>query len=567
MRNTAKYLIGSALIAVQLASSNATAAKTPAASSAPATRTVATPPEPKLIVVIAVDQFSADLFSEYRGQVTGGLKRLQQGVVFPSGYQSHAATETCPGHSTILTGTHPARNGIIANNWADPASTRLDKDGKPDYGVYCAEDETQPGSNSGNYVVSPIHLKAETLGDRLKKASPDNRVVSIAGKDRAAVMMGGHAIDQAWWWDGKAKAFATFKGKNTPPPAALARVNAAATAAIAKPTPVMLLPTCAGHNITVSIGSGKTIGTLLPRKPGDASVWRASPELDRMTLDLATSTMTEMKLGKGKGTDVLSIGLSATDYTGHTFGTSGAEMCQQIHALDTMLGTFLTKLDAQNTPYIVTLTADHGGHDAPERNNAHAAADAKRVSAPSLSDIGKQIAAKNGLSGDPLIGDEVFGDIYLKAGVPANKRASVLGDAIDAILFHPDVEKIFTKAELAAQAIPKGQPENWSLIERAAASFDPKRSGDLLVILKSRVTPIPDPSKGYIATHGSIWDYDRRVPLLFWWPGAKGYEQPLGVETVDILPTLASLINLPVPASEIDGRCLDLDSGAASSCK
>jgi predicted AlkP superfamily pyrophosphatase or phosphodiesterase len=567
MRNAAKYAVGVALAAIQLTCSTAISAKTPAASSVPAIGTVATPPEPKLIVVIAIDQFSSDLFSEYRGQVTGGLKRLQQGVVFPSGYQSHAATETCPGHSTILTGTRPARNGIIANNWADPASTRLDKDGKPDYGVYCAEDESQPGTNSSNYVVSAVHLKTETLGDRLKKASPDNRVVSIAGKDRAAVMMGGHAIDQAYWWDSKAKAFTTFKGKNTPPPAALGRVNATAAVAIAKPAPVALLPACAKYNIPVPIGNGKTIGTLQSRKPSDASAFRASPELDRLTLDLATAAMIEMKLGKGKGTDVLSIGLSATDYTGHTFGTSGAEMCQQIHALDTMLGVFLTKLDAHKTPYIVALTADHGGHDASERNKAHSAPDAKRITAPSLSDIGKQIAAKNGLTGDLLIGDGVIGDIYLKTDVPANKRAAVLSDSTSAIMQHPDVERVFTKADLAAQSIPKGQPENWTLIERAAASFDPARSGDLLVVLKSRVTPIPDPTKGYVATHGSIWDYDRRVPMLFWWPGAKGYEQPLGVETVDILPTLASLIKLDIPASEIDGRCLDLDAGAASTCK
>jgi len=54
----------------------------------------ATPPKPKLIVAISVDQFSADLFAEYRAHFTGGLKRLAQGAVFPAGYQSHAATET-----------------------------------------------------------------------------------------------------------------------------------------------------------------------------------------------------------------------------------------------------------------------------------------------------------------------------------------------------------------------------------------------------------------------------------------------------------------------------------------
>ena len=46
-----------------------------------------------------------------------------------------------------------------------------------------------------------------------------------------------------------------------------------------------------------------------------------------------------------------------------------------------------------------------------------------------------------------------------------------------------------------------------------------------------------------------------------------GFEQPLPVETVDILPTLAPLVGLAVPAAEIDGRCLDLDPGAGDSCR
>ena len=82
------------------------------------------PGRPRLIVAISVDQFSADLFAQYRQYFTGGLRRLEQGVVFPSGYQSHAATETCPGHSTILTGDRPARTGIIANDWFDQGAAR-----------------------------------------------------------------------------------------------------------------------------------------------------------------------------------------------------------------------------------------------------------------------------------------------------------------------------------------------------------------------------------------------------------------------------------------------------------
>ena len=78
-------------------------------------------PAPKLIVAISVDQLSSDLFEAYRPHFTRGLKRLSSGTVFRNGYQAHAASETCPGHSTILTGSHPARTGIVANNWFDPS--------------------------------------------------------------------------------------------------------------------------------------------------------------------------------------------------------------------------------------------------------------------------------------------------------------------------------------------------------------------------------------------------------------------------------------------------------------
>src|SRR3954462_12009641 len=99
------------------------------------------PTSPKLIVAIAIDQFSANLWNEYRPQFTGGFARLASGTVFRNGYQSHAGTETCPGHSTITTGDRPTRTGIAINTWYDFSISRADK------AVYCAEDESVPGSS------------------------------------------------------------------------------------------------------------------------------------------------------------------------------------------------------------------------------------------------------------------------------------------------------------------------------------------------------------------------------------------------------------------------------------
>src|ERR1051325_2689065 len=131
-----------------------------------ATPAAAQASRPKLLVVISVDQYSSDLFAEYRGLYAGGLRRRANGIAFPAGYQSHAATETCPGHSTILTGARPARTGIIANDWFDQRVARADQQ------VYCSEDERVPGSTSDDYTVSARHLRLPTLGDLMRRADP-----------------------------------------------------------------------------------------------------------------------------------------------------------------------------------------------------------------------------------------------------------------------------------------------------------------------------------------------------------------------------------------------------------
>ena len=519
---------------------------------------VATPP--RLIVAISVDQFSADLFSEYRPYYSGGLKRLSQGAVFPRGYQSHAATETCPGHSTILTGSRPSRTGIIANNWFDLSAKRADK------AIYCAEDETQPGSSSDDYVASPIHLRVPTLGGRMKLANPATRVVSVAGKDRAAIMMGGPTADQVWWLS--PKGYVSYKGVPTPP--LVAKVNMVFAQRLAEANPGFDLPQqCVGKDFPVSVGGDKTVGTgRFAREAGSYNGFRVSPEQDAMTLAFAAAAIESMALGKQAQTDIISIGLSATDYIGHSYGTEGTESCIQIDRLDRELGAFFDRLDKDGIDYVLVLTADHGGHDLPERHRLNAMPMEQRVDAALTPDrLSAAVAAKTGITAKTLIhGDGPFGDLYFDRSLTKAQRQKVEAATLALLRAHPQVETVFTKAQIAAAPSPSGPPESWSLLQEARASFDAERSGDLLLLLKPRITPIVDPTKGYVATHGSPWDTDRRVPILFWRKGMRPFEQPLGVETVDIMPTLAALIKLPVPRQEIDGRCLDLIAGQGDSC-
>jgi predicted AlkP superfamily pyrophosphatase or phosphodiesterase len=517
------------------------------------------PQRPRLIVAISVDQFSADLFAQYRQYYTGGLRRLEQGAVFPSGYQSHAATETCPGHSTILTGDRPARTGIIANNWFDQGAAREDK-----Y-IYCSEDERIPGSTSEHYIVSDIHLRVPTLGDLMHRADPRSRVVAVAGKDRAAIMMGGHTPDQRWWWDGHA--FVSHAGVAAP--ASVAAANARVAEALHASPPMPLPDICESRSRPIAVpGRAEPVGTgRFARAAGDRGAFRASPDFDSIIMGLALDMTEEMHLGRGPATDLLAIGLSATDYVGHTFGTGGSEMCIQMLELDRTLGRLFTRLDDAHIDYVVMLTADHGGHDLPERIDQQGDPRAAR-SDPALNAtaMGRTLGARLHLQGRVLLGDGPFGDIYVDRGLPAPARARVLAAALAAYRAHPQVAAVFTRAEIAAAPSPSGPPETWSLLQRLRASYDPQRSGDFYVVLRPRITPIADASRGNVATHGSVWDYDRRVPILFWRRGMTGFEQPLSVETVDIMPTLAALIGLPLAPGSVDGRCLDLVAGPESSC-
>lgn len=504
---------------------------------------------PKLIVAISVDQLSSDLFEAYRPHFTAGLKRLaDRSVTFVNGYQAHAATETCPGHSTLLTGRWPAATGIVANQWVDQRAAREDKT------IYCAENPRVPGSTSRSYTVSPDHLKTSTLGDRLKTLYPASRNVAVAGKDRAAVMMSGHKADQRWYWDGKAW---ETDLKSAPVPRSLTAFRAAFAAQLAQPREGLVPPALCQAKATpfqvtptLSVGSG-TLG----RAAGDVRAMRASPELDGANLALAFALTQELGLGRGKATDVLSIGLSATDYVGHSFGWQGQEMCLQMLTLDRELGDFLARLDQTGIDYAVVLSADHGGMDLAERVRAAGNPRAERAD-PALDagEIGKQLAPQFGRTAPVLFG-EVSGDMWLDKDLPAADRPRVLAAVLARYRAHRQVEAVFTAEELARTPLPSGAPDRWSLIQRVRATFDPARSGDFYVVLKEWVAPIPKPSQGYVAGHGTPWDYDRRVPILFMAKGVKAAAPAAAADTADLLPTLASWLGLPIAAGSVDGRC------------
>ena len=118
-----------------------------------------------------------------------------------------------------------------------------------------------------------------------------------------------------------------------------------------------------------------------------------------------------------------------------------------------------------------------------------------------------------------------------------------------------DAQALLTMEPAPADA----SPEELSVAERMRRSVYPGRTGDILIAFRpDRVPSTPGPA--YVSTHGSPWDYDRRVPILFWWKGATPHERVLPLDTVDIAPTIAAITGVK-PAADIDGVCRPLVYG------
>ena len=83
---------------------------------------------------------------------------------------------------------------------------------------YCAFDSTAKLIGASSEGRSPRNLRDSTVGDVLKRATEGrSRVIAIAGKDRSAIMMGGHLADAAYWTEDTVVASSRYYMKELPP--------------------------------------------------------------------------------------------------------------------------------------------------------------------------------------------------------------------------------------------------------------------------------------------------------------------------------------------------------------
>ncbi len=501
----------------------------------------------KLVLVISVDQMRFDYLTRLGSLYKGGLRRLlDRGAVFSKAMVHHANTDTGPGHAVILSGRHPSSTGIIADRWFDTSSKRT---------ILLVEDPKYSalGGRGGSY--SPSQFIGTSLGDALKEKSPKSRVVAVSLKERCAILMAGHRGDAAYWYEPAAGNFVTSTYYMNQAPAWLEQWNRQRFAdRYAGQLWTRLLPDAklyekyAGRDDVEGEWDRRDI--RFPHRirgnPPESRFYddlRRTPFADEMTLDLALEALKGHELGKDESTDILAVGFAAMDVIGHTYGANSQEVMDQLLKLDQTLEKLFQEVEKSVglAHTLVVLTSNHGALPLVEVLQDKGL-DARRSSPSDLeSAVQKELGTRfPAISG--LIAHYDAPNFYLDEAVMERhqlRREDVEATITKALLSTDLVEAVYTHSQMLSS-----KQSTDPYVQLFRNSFYQPRSPHLMVRLK-RYVYLNDRMGG--TGHGSPYDYDRHVPIIFMGPRVKPgkYASPCGLE--DIAPTLARLLSFDYP--------------------
>ncbi len=499
---------------------------------------------PALVIGIVVDQMRYDYLARYWDKFSeGGFKRLiAEGFDCNNTQFNYIPTYTGPGHASIYTGTYPAVHGIVGNNWYHRSAQEV---------VYCVDDKNARGVGGSDKsgAKSPKTLFSTTITDELRIATNFNsRVYGVALKDRSAILPAGHSANAAYWFDNETGHFITSNYYMNELPKWVNDFNKQKLSEkyLSKPWNT-LLPI---HEYTESATDDNPYEGLFKgqQKPifphridqfyktEGFKILTQTPFGNSITKDFAMELLVKENLGKNGYTDFLAISFSSTDIVGHQFGPQSIELQDTYLRLDLDLKEIFEKLDAHvgKEKYLLFLTSDHGVAEVPEY------AKANKIPAGNftlnIKDTLNTLLKKK--YGEEPVLYAINEQVYFKN--PARVYSEKYGN--DVIDFLQSFEGV-AFAQKSTDLYTHSHTQKYKMLMQNGLM--PQRSGDIVYQLQPGWISMGWQKKG--TTHGSLYSYDTRVPLIWYgWNIAQGSSSK-PVNITDIAPTLAVLLNINFP--------------------
>ena len=279
-------------------------------------------PQPRLVVLISVDQMKGSYLDSFAYEFEHGLAELvNNGIVYKNANHFHANTTTAAGHAAIATGTYPSHSSIVGN---DVYNKKLNQ---WEYSILDTTIQFIGIENCNLAKVSAKNLLTYSFGDYQKMANPNAKTFSVALKDRAAILMGGKNADRAFWFDGTSTQMVSSNYYSSAFPLWVKNFNGKQVMAdeIAEgwniSNDLELNNTTANDSFANEDGSFypwfphniNTFNPLVRKNNLEGSFLWSSPYGDEYVLKFSEKLIISEQLGKDKNCDVLTVGLSAAD--------------------------------------------------------------------------------------------------------------------------------------------------------------------------------------------------------------------------------------------------------------
>lgn len=515
---------------------------------------------PKVVVGIVVDQMCYDYLYRFYPQFgKDGFKRLMdKGAHFRNVTYNYVPTFTGPGHASIYTGSTPSNHGIVANDWFYRPFGRV---------VNCVEDTTVStvGSSSSYGKCSPYFLRSNTITDQLKLTYPSSKVIGVSIKDRSAILPAGHLSDGSYWYDYATGSFITSTFFKKQLPGWVNQFNELQLVSKYVNQPWNLLKDSACYTYIKQDNSpyeGLVGGKTSPIFPYDFSkatpadqfnLFTIMPAANTFLTDFAIQALSKEQLGKHATTDFLTISYSTPDIAGHTFGPYSLEMEDMYFRLDQELARLFQTLDKEigKGQYVVFLTADHAVVPVPQFLADHHLPGGYLFLKSKMDGLRSACVAKFGKDYLNTIEND---NVYLTNAILGTElETQVISFFKAEIAKWTEVKRVYTKEELQSKT-----EENWQ--QMVASGYDKERSGELIFILQPGYLPknadTPGSHKG--TSHGSAFNYDTHVPVLFYGKDILQQEVFTPYEIVDITATLVHILDVQRPNTAVGKPMLEL---------
>lgn len=504
----------------------------------------------KIVVGVVVDQMCYDYLYRFQGKFgKGGFNKLiKHGANCRNTNYNYVPTYTGPGHASIYTGTTPDNHGIVGNEWYDRSKKEV---------INCVTDRMYQsvGTSSKDGNRSPKTLKTYTITDQLKMTYPSAKVISLSIKDRSAILPGGHLSDGSYWFDYSSGEMITSNFYKSELPAWVNEFNAK------KHADQALVQT---WNTYYPIESYKESGAddspyevllssknkpvfpydlkELNKNASDYSLFTITPFANTYLTDFALSAIDNEQMGTDSQTDFLCISYSTPDIAGHAFGPYSVEIEDIYIRLDMEIARLIETLEKKfgKNGFTLFLTADHAVVPVPQSLIDQKLPGGYLFLEEKLSRLKNSVKDKFEFD---LIESEENQNIYLNRklidSLHLPKKAIETFIAAE-IRKWDGVKAVFVSEELENAS----STNNWMQMVSKGYRYD--RSGEVVFILEpgylAKNEDKPSSHKG--TSHGSAFNYDTHVPLIWYGNGIQKQAVFRPIEIIDIAPTLIHLLNL-----------------------